>query len=81
MSRNYQTGSIRDKPANTSNLFHLRKGVRDFAVMVISLNIINIVLYNTGWIDWRNDTFDTIWATGLCVLDISVVAMFQLLDR
>lgn len=75
-------GSIRDRPGNSgSEFFTLRRGVRDFAVVILVFNILNILLYNTGWIDWKNDNFDVIWATGLCALDIAVVVMFQLMDK
>lgn len=76
--------SLREESEASSELsdrFVLRKGVRDFAVVVLVLNVLNVLLYNTGWLSWRADSFDIIWATSVCVLDIAVIVMFQLLDR
>jgi hypothetical protein len=62
-------------------MWTVRAGVRDFAVLVLALNILNVLFYNTGWVNWRADTFDVIWATSIAMLDIAVIVMFVLLDR
>ncbi len=70
-----------DSGDTSSGMFNLRKGVRDFAILVIVLNVLNVIFYNTGWINFKADTFDTIWATSVCVLDLAIIAMFSLLDK
>lgn len=49
-----------------------------FVVMVLGLNILNCLVYNTGWAQFQKDDFDIIWSTAIVCLNISGIlfAMF-----
>jgi hypothetical protein len=81
-----QSHSLRNSgdDGKTADMFYLRKSVRDLLVLAMIASVVNVILFNTGfmdWADWRSKGFDNVWSSAFVMFNAVCIYVLQGLDR
>ena len=78
----------RPKDKHSSNMFNLRKGLREILVIFHTISLINVLLYNTGWVSvwastfkWEHGNGGVIWACTVAGSAIAGIVLMHVLDK
>lgn len=73
-----QLQSLRPQGGSTStDTIPLKKGIRNLLVILLVLQFANICFYNTGWMNWKDDTWDVGWAAFLLGFDLLMIYLLN----
>jgi hypothetical protein len=60
----------------------LHKGIIPFLMFIFVLNLLNVALYNTGWVKYEiQNEWDAGWGTFIAVMDVVGIFMLSLFQK
>ncbi len=76
-----QMQSPRVSQREDKNVFIVSKQLKDILTGILVVNAANVLAYNTGWINWKADEWDIMWASGLFVVNLIYPIVFNSVSK